>query len=133
MKLSSADIKSYQKQLNKNLSSGDIIDHQVLNLSLSSEEIDDLPSYDKRVYKEALMMKRHLDIQQKIHYKTKLKKFTNSDVKEDHEDHDIVSGELSNDLFKKLREYREMEGKFNFKSYLKELSSVKIAVKNEII
>ena len=34
---------------------------------------------------------------------------------------------------KKLRELKELESKFNFKSYLEDLSSVKTSVKNKII
>ena len=43
------------------------------DLILTDEEIAMLSNYEKKLYKEALLMRRHLDIQQKIHKKRRVR------------------------------------------------------------
>ena len=59
MKLSAHEIKSYQAQINRKLTQREIPNY---TLTLSQEEIDMLSEYDKQLYKEAQLLRRHLDI-----------------------------------------------------------------------
>lgn len=74
MKLSAAEIKGYQAQINRKLTEREIPNFtDTKALILTQEEVDMLPDYEKKLYKEALLMRRHLDIQQKIHKKSRVK------------------------------------------------------------
>jgi hypothetical protein len=107
MKLSVAEIKGYQAQINRKLTEREIPHLNTIEaIILSQEEIDMLPDYEKQLYKEALLMRRHLDIQQKIHKKSRVR-----DQKErTKEDHDIVNGQMIDQLNQKLREYKLVHG-----------------------
>lgn len=59
-----------------------------------------LSNYEKCLYNEALLMRRHLDIQQKIHKKTRMRETKPK------EDHDIVNGEFINHFNTKMKEYK---------------------------
>jgi hypothetical protein len=59
-----------------------------------------MPEYDKKLYKEAQLMKRHLDIQQKIYKKSRMKDKDNS---EEFEEHDILNGQMPYQLSSKIR------------------------------
>lgn len=73
MVLPEKEIKDYQSMINKKLSRI-LSDHQIASLSMTPYEIAQMPEYEQELYNEAVMLKRHLDIQQKIHFKTRYTK-----------------------------------------------------------
>ena len=74
MKLSASEIKGYQAQINRKLTEREVPHmNGMKELILTQEEVDMLPDYEKQLYKEALLMRRHLDIQQKIHKKSRIR------------------------------------------------------------